>query len=218
MACCTRCSPVRWPSRQPTTVEGCGATGPAGSVAVTVSSSVVQVIPIAVASRLRTAVASDPGATSCGSRDTASPVVSTLPASASRSVSGLTARLTSADPAKVIERAAGTCTGASTTSDPSVSPRLDNVRSSTSAVPGAVCPAAASAALNRAPVSRTASHGRKPSASSTSWCSRTTPRRASSAEVVSLAVRVICGALTPPSLMPRRRRPRPVSGITSYRS
>ncbi len=189
-------SPVRGPPRQPTTVEGCGATGPAGSVAVTVSSSLVQVIPIAEASRRRTAAVSEPGARSCGSRDTASPAVRTLPASASRSVSGLTERLTSIDPVTVIERAAGTCTGARTTSDPSVNPRLDSVRSSSSAVPGAACPAAASAALHRAPVSRTASHGRKPRASRTSGCSRTTPRRASTAEVVSLAVRVICGALT----------------------
>jgi len=152
-------------------------------------------------------VASDPGATSCGSSDTASPVVSTLPASASRSVSGLIVRLTSADAATVIERAAATWTGAATTSDPSVSPRLDSVRSSSSAMPGAVCPAAASAAVDRAPVNRTASHGRNPSASSTSGCSRTTPRRASTAEVLSRAVSVICGALTTSEPTARQLRP-----------
>lgn len=65
-------------------------------------------------------------------------------------------------------------------------------------MPGAICPAAASAALTRALVSRTAYHGRNPSASSTSGCSRTTPHRASSADVVSLMVRVICGVLTEP--------------------
>ena len=187
---------MREPLRQPTTVDECGATGPAGSVAVTVSSSLVQVIPIAAASRLRTAAVLDPGARSCGSSDTASPAVSTLPASARRSVSGLTEWLTRTDAVTVIERAAGTSTGASTTSEPSVNPRLDSVRSSSSTIPGALCPAAASAALTRAPMSRTASHGRNPRASSTSGCSRTTPRRASNAEVLSRAVKVICGALT----------------------
>src|SRR5262249_8380725 len=106
------------PSRQSTTVDRRTATGPAGSVMLIVISSVVHVMPIAVDSSLRTAVTSDPGtgARSCGSSDTASPVVITLPISASRTVSGVTVALASRDPDTVTVRAAATSTGATTNS------------------------------------------------------------------------------------------------------
>ncbi len=151
-----------------------------------VSSSLVQVMPIAPASLRRVADTSAPGggARSWGSRDTASPVVSTLPVSASRSVSGVSEVLASRDPATVTERAGATATGVTTISAPSVTPTLDRVTSSTSTTPGgpAGSPAAASAALTREPVSLTASQARSPSASITSGCSRTTPRRVSNAD------------------------------------
>ncbi|GAA3993744.1 hypothetical protein GCM10022247_11510 [Allokutzneria multivorans] len=51
--------------------------------------------------------------------------------------------------------------------------------------------AAASAAVSRVPVSRTASQARNPSASSTSGCSRTTPRRVSRADGDNRMVSVI---------------------------
>jgi hypothetical protein len=177
-------------------VDGRIATGPAGSVAVIVISSLVQLTPIAADSSCRAAVTSEPGAgaRSCGSRETASPTVTTLPINASRTASGRTAAA-SREPATVIDRAAATSTGATTSSAPSTTPRLDSVTSSTSTTPGALASsaAAANAELARAPVSRTASQARRPSASSTSGCSRTTPRRVSSADGDSRAVNVICG-------------------------
>ncbi len=72
------------------------------------------------------------------------------------------------------------------------SPALDSVTSSSRAVPAGVPAGAtpATAAVVRDPVSDTASHSRMPSAAMASGCSRTTPRRESSAEVFSRAVSV----------------------------
>ena len=88
------------PSRQPTTLPMVTSAGPAGSVPVTVSSVVVQARPIAV-DRLRrvdAASRSAPGAASCGSSETLSPAVTTLPSSACRSIPGGTATIASAGP------------------------------------------------------------------------------------------------------------------------
>lgn len=128
----------RVPSRQLTTVDCPTATAPTGSVAVTVSSSLVHVAPIARDSCPRTDATSAPGggARSCGSRDTASPTVTTFPINASRRVFGETDALASREPATVTLRAADTPAGATTTSAPSVTPRLDIVTSSTSTTPG----------------------------------------------------------------------------------
>jgi hypothetical protein len=167
---------------------------------VTVSSSFVQVAPIARDSWPRRPAGSDPGcgARSCGSSETASPTVSTLPIRASRSMCGLSDTLASRDPATVTVLAAETSAGATTTSEPSVTPRFDIVTSSVSTTPGTPVSSAgaASAALTRAPVRRTASQARRPSASRTSGCNRTTPRRVSSADGVCRTVSVICGWLT----------------------
>ncbi len=189
-------------SRQVTTVARPTATAPSGSVAVTVSSSLVQVAPTARDRVPRTAGTSEPGggARSCGSSDTASPTVSTFPIRASRRVCSGTDRRASREPETVTRRAARTSQGRTRTSAPSATPTLPIVTSSASRTPGAA-PAgagAASATLTRAPVSRTASQARSPSASSTSRCSRTTPRRVSNADAVCRTVRVSCGALTSP--------------------
>ncbi|OAP26787.1 hypothetical protein A4R44_02775 [Amycolatopsis sp. M39] len=217
--------PVRAPSRQLTTVDGPTTTTPAGSVAVTVSSSLVQVAPITRDNCPRTAATSEPGtgARSCGNRETASPRVRTFPVSASRNVCGDTETDASRpvsgsrnvcgdtetdasrDPDTVTVRAAVTSAGETTTSPPSATPRFDMVTSSVNTTPGVASSAAgaAKAALRRAPVRCTASQARRPSASSTSGCSRTTPRRASSADGVCRTVRVICGSLTLLTLMNR---------------
>ena len=72
--------------------------------------------------------------------------------------------------------------------------------SSTVAWPGATPGAAgaASAVVPRAPVSVTASQDRRPSASSTSGCSRTTPRRASAADGATRTTRETLGSCTRP--------------------
>lgn len=97
------------PSRQPTTVAMVTRAGPAGSTAVAVSSVVVQAGPIAT-DRLRRADAasrSAPGAASWGSSETLSPAVTTLPSSASRSMVGRTAVITSGGAATTTRRASG---------------------------------------------------------------------------------------------------------------
>ena len=183
---------VAGPSRQPTTVPIVTSAGPSGSVSVTVSSVVVQAIPIA-ADRLRRADAdprSAPGGASCGSSDTLSPLVTILPSRASRSIVGGTAVIASGVPATTTRRASRSGAGATVTWSPSRTPRLPSSRSSQSTSPRAPSETAATAPVVRAPVSRTASQGDSPSAASTSRCSRTTPRRASSRAPVSRAVNV----------------------------
>ena len=100
-------APVIAPPSQPTTVLGRTATAPAGSTVATVSSSVVHALPSAPATRCRAAGASRPGAgaTSWGSSDTASPRVTTLPRSASRTVSGASAARASREPVSSTRRA-----------------------------------------------------------------------------------------------------------------
>ena len=68
-------------SCQATTVDGITATRPAGSVSTIVSSSSVQALPNAPASRRRAASRSRPtdGSTSCGTKETASPLTTTFP-------------------------------------------------------------------------------------------------------------------------------------------
>ena len=127
---------VAAPSRQPTTVPIVTSAGPSGSVPVTVSSVVVQAIPIA-ADRLRRAGAdsrSAPGGASCGSSDTLSPLVTILPSSASRSMVGRTAVIASAVPATTTRRASRSGAGATVTWSPSRTPRLPSSRSSQSSL------------------------------------------------------------------------------------
>src|SRR5690606_8845138 len=113
--------------------------GPDGSVAVIVSSSVVQVAPMARDSAPRAAETSDPGggARSWGSNDTASPTVKTLPSSAIRNVCGESDIRASREPSTVTLRAALTSHGSTTTSAPSATPRLAIVTSSANSTPGA---------------------------------------------------------------------------------
>ena len=183
------------PPSQPTTVLGRTATAPGGSTEATVSSSVVHALPSAPATRLRAAGASRPGAgsMSCGRSDTASPPVTTLPTSASRTVSGVSAARASRDPVSRTRRAGSTRAGATTTADPSDSPALESVTSSRVACPAGPDVGATRAVVTRAPVKVTASQERRPSASMTSGCSRTTPRRASAAEAARRATRVMEG-------------------------
>ena len=192
-------SPVEAPPAHPTTVLGRTATAPAGSTSATVSSSLVQAAPNAPETRCRAAIGSAPGAgsTSRGSSDTASPRVTTLPSSATRTVSGVSAARASVDPVSRTTRAGSTPPGATTTVEPSVSPALDRVTSSSVACPAGPSAGATSAVVTRAPVSATASHDRRPSASITSGCSRTTPRRKSVADAASRATSVISGATAP---------------------
>ena len=210
---CGSGSPVASPPCQPTTVLGRMATAPAGSTPATVNSSVVHELPNAPATCRRAAGTSRPGAgwMSCGSNDTASPPVTILPISASRTVSGGSAARASGEPVSSTCRAGCTLAGPTTTGAPSASPVLDSVTSSTVAWPGGPAAGATSAVVTRAPVSVTASQDRNPSASITSGCSRTTPRRASAAEAATRATRVI-ESLTPARYRPptRSRGPRRV--------
>ena len=126
------------PVDQLTTELGCTLTGPAGSTALTVSSSEVQVIPTAVASAALACDVEVPGPRSRGSSDTVSPTVITLPSSACRSVAGGTERDARFEPVTVTDRAPYTVTGATITAVSSRRPALDSVTSSSSAVPGGV--------------------------------------------------------------------------------
>ena len=110
------------------------SAAPSGSLATTFSSVLVHAYPTRLA-RLRRAAstsvrAAASGSTSCGSSDTSSPALTTLPSSASRSISGLTAATTVAGPDSATRRAATTGAGATTTWAPSRTPRLPSVRSS----------------------------------------------------------------------------------------
>ena len=100
-------APVHAPSpSHPTTVRGSTATAPAGSTSATVSSSVVQPRPARpppAAGRRRPRPAR---ARRRGSSETASPPVTTLPSSASRTVSGVSAARASRDPVSSTRRAA----------------------------------------------------------------------------------------------------------------
>ncbi len=169
-------------------------TGPDGSTPVTVSSSEVQVMPTEDASAAVAAEVDVPGPRSRGSSDTVSPTVITLPSSAWRSVADEIESVASLDPLTVTALAPYTVTGATITVAVSRTPALDNVTSSSRAVPVGVPPGAmpTTAAVVRDPVSEIASHSRIPRAAIASGCSRTTPRRESSAEVFSRAVRRRC--------------------------
>jgi hypothetical protein len=78
------------------------------------------------------------------------------------------------------------------TAVPSRSPTLDSVTSSSSTMLTGLSWSAkpATAAVVRDPVSDTASHSRMPRAATAFGCNRITPRRESTAEVFSRAVRV----------------------------
>ena len=170
---------------------GCTLTGPAGSVPVTVSSSEVHVMPTDDVSAADAAEVEVPGPRSRGSSDTVSPTVITLPSKAIRRVADEIDCVARREPLTATERAPYTVTGATSTTVSSLTPALDSVTSSSSAVPAGV-PAGAvptTADVVRAPVSDTASHSRMPSAANASGCRRTTPRRESVAEVLSRAVR-----------------------------
>ncbi len=83
-------------------------------------------------------------------------------------------------------------TAPTTTADPSRSPAFDSVTSSSNTVPtGVPGPARpATAAVVRDPISDTASHSRIPRAATALGCNLMTPRRESTAEVFSRAVKV----------------------------
>ena len=153
-----------------TAVEGCTLTGDPGSVAVTVSNSLVHVMPTDNVSARVAALAVSSGPRSRGSSDTASPTDSTLPRSARRSVASSTPRLATAEPVTTTRAAPCTATPESTTEAFSLMPALENVMSSSSSVPVGVPDGAAAttAAVTRAPVIDTASHSRNPSAVSAS--------------------------------------------------
>ncbi len=95
---------------------------------------------------------------------------------------------------RVTDRAPYTVAAATMTAVSSLSPALDSVTSSSRTVPTGVCGPAmpATAVVVRDPVSDTASHSRMPRAAMALGCSRTTPRRESTAEVFSRAVSVSC--------------------------
>ena len=135
------------------------------------------------------------GPSSRGSSDTVSPTVITLPEQGlpqggRRNRLRRQVRAGQASPSG----RRNTVTGATRTVVSSRSPALDSVTSSSRAVPAGVPDGAmpATAVVVREPVSETASHSRMPSAAMASGCSRTTPRRESSAEVFSRAVKLSC--------------------------
>ena len=132
--------------------------------------------------------------------------MTTLPSSASRTVSGVSAARASREPVSSTRRAGSTLAGR----------HHDRARRRTARrwtasrrrgwpAPAGPSAGATSAVVTRAPVSVTASQDRRPSASITSGCSRTTPRRASAAEAASRATRVIEAALTRRTLSPASR-------------
>ena len=88
-----RASPVEAPPAHPTTVLGRTATAPAGSTSATVSSSLVQAAPNAPETRCRAAIGSAPGRglDVAGQQRHGVPPVTTLPSSATRTVSGASA-------------------------------------------------------------------------------------------------------------------------------
>ena len=114
-----------------------------------------------------------------------SPGSRTLPVSARRSVSGARATVARREPASSMPRATATGAAATPTVAPSTTPALTIVVSSSTAAPGAAGAGAGAtrAAVVRAPVTRTAPQASTPRAVITSGCRRTTPRRASPAEV-----------------------------------
>ena len=158
------------PLPQLTSEFGCTLTGPDGSTPVTVSSSEVQVMPTDDVSADVAADVGMSGPSSRGRSDTVSPTVITLPSSAWRSVAGEIDWVARFEPDTVTERAPYTVAGATSTVVSSRTPALDNVTSSSSAVPVGVPDGAtaATAAVVREPVSETASHSRIPSAAMTS--------------------------------------------------
>jgi hypothetical protein len=91
----------------------------ASSTPTTVSSVLVHAYPTRLARLRRAASTSErwsaSGITSCGSRDTSSPAVTTLPSSASRSISGDTTATISGGPVSVTRRASTTGIGVTVT-------------------------------------------------------------------------------------------------------
>ena len=189
---CGASPPTGTPFPHVTNEFGCTLTGPVGSTPVTVNSSDVQLIPTAEASARVAVDVEVPGPRSRGSRDTASPMVNTLPSRACRSVVDGTDWLAKVEPLRVTDRAPYTVAAATITAVSSLSPALDSVTSSSSTVPIGICGPAmpATAVVVRDPVSDTASHSRMPRATMALGCSRITPRRESTAEVFSRAVSV----------------------------
>ena len=184
--CSPRCATAR-PSSGPTQSAADGSAPAGGSAAVTVTSSVVHVPPRAAASPRRAPAASEPGigARSWGSSESVSPGSRTFPVSARRSVSGARATVARREPASSMPRATATGAAVTPTVAPSTAPALTIVVSSSTAAPGAAGAGAGAtrAAVVRAPVTRTASQASTPRAVMTSGCRRTTPRRASPADV-----------------------------------
>jgi hypothetical protein len=121
-----------------------------------------------------------------------SPPVNTLPSKACRNVVDGTDWVVNAEPLSVTDRAPYTVAATTMTAVSSLRPALDSVTSSSSTVPIGVCGPAmpATAVVVRPPVSDTASHSRIPRAAMAFGCNRITPRRESTAEVFSRAVRV----------------------------
>lgn len=124
------------PGPQSTAVLGCTLTGPGeGSVAVTVSSSVVQAMPKVRESAWLAAEAGRSGPRSRGSSETVSPTVTILPSSAWRSVAAGIDPVACAEPLTEMRLPPWTVAGETTTVALSRRPALDNVTSSSRATP-----------------------------------------------------------------------------------
>ena len=181
------------PPWKPTTVPIVTSDGPVGEMSAIASSSVDQAGPSRLASERRVATTSIAGigARSCGSSDTWSPVVRALPSKAVRSISGSTAARTSAEALTVTVMASLSGARSTRMVAPSGTPRLPRTSSSQC---NSCCPAPGGDSATRPPVVRapcitSTSHGAQPSAARASGCSRTMPRRWSSADGCSRAVR-----------------------------
>ena len=174
------------PAPTPVTIAvvGCTETVPPGTVAMTVSSSVLHAAPM-VLRRVR--VVSEVGKSGPRSRGisvTESPTRTTLPSSADRSTRSATPRPAGGRPWTSTDCAPVTCAARTVTRASSPRPQLAATTSSTTSTPlGApVAAAATTAPVVRAPMISMASHSRIPSARITSGRARTIPRRESAAD------------------------------------
>ena len=193
-----------------TAVVGCTDTMPSGTVAVTVSSSVLHCAPIVLRRVRVVSPVGNCGPRSRGSSVTESPTRTTLPSSADRSTRSATPRPAGGSPCTSIDCAPVTCAARTVTRASSPRPQLAATTSSTTRIPLGEpgFAAATTAPVVRAPTISIASHSRIPSARITSGCARTMPRRESAAEADSRRVRSRSGrAFTPPSLSARRHGP-----------
>ena len=194
-----------------TAVVGCTDTTPSGTVAVTVSSSVLHCAPMELRRVRVVSAVGKSGPRSRGSSVTESPTRTTLPSNAERSTRSATPRPAGGNPCTSMLCAPVTCAARTVTRASSPSPQFAATTSSTTSTPlGEPAAAAATTApVVRAPTISMASHSRMPRARITSGCARTIPRRASAAEAVRRRVRSRSGrGFTHRSLTAARRSER----------